>query len=356
MNQLNIGVIGCGYWGPNLLRNFVGIPEVENVAAADLNWKQLDRIKGLYPHVEVTDDYRTFFDMGLDAVAIATPPATHFKIAKDCLENSVHTFVEKPITLCSQDAKELIELARVKRLTLMVGHTFEYNPAVRKMKEIISSGELGRIYYIKADRASLGLFQPDINVIWDLAPHDLSILLFLLDHPPLTVQAIGDYRIFPKLHDIAYMHLEFEGKVTAHLHLSWLDPCKVRRITIVGSQKMLVYDDVESQEKIRIYDKGVENPSFTETFGEFVCNYRYGDIVIPHIKFTEPLRIECRHFINCILDKSSKPISCGEQGLTIVQILEAAQLSLENDGQLYQLQYDEPSIPVLEMTEELIGE
>jgi predicted dehydrogenase len=356
MNQLAIGIIGCGYWGPNLLRNFIGIPEVGKVAAADLKWKQLDRIKGLYPQVEVTDDYRTFFDMELDAVAIATPPATHFQIAQDCLENNLHTFVEKPITLCSQDAEELIALAREKQLTLMVGHTFEYNPAVRQVKEIIANGELGQIYYIKADRASLGLFQPDLNVLWDLAPHDLSILLYLLDHPPRTVQAIGDYRIFPNMHDIAYMHLEFQNKVTAHLHLSWLDPCKVRRITIVGSQKMLVYDDVESLEKIRIYDKGVEDPAYTETYGDFVCSYHYGDIVIPHIKFTEPLRIECQHFINCILDESRTPISCGEQGLAVVQILEAAQHSLENDGQLCQLHIEEPSIPVMSMAGELVGD
>jgi len=356
MNQLDIAVIGCGYWGPNLLRNFIGLPEVGMVAAADLKWKQLDRIKGLYPQVEVTDDYRTLFDMELDAVAIATPPATHYQIARDCLENNLHTFVEKPITLCSQDAEELIELAREKQLTLMVGHTFEYNPAVRKVKEIISSGELGQIYYIKTDRASLGLFQPDLNVIWDLAPHDLSILLYLLDQPPLNVQAIGDYRIFPKMHDIAYMHLEFQDKVTAHLHLSWLDPCKVRRITIVGSQKMLVYDDVESQEKIRIYDKGVEELSYAETYGDFVCNYRNGDVVIPHIKFTEPLRIECQHFVDCILDESKTPISCGEQGLAVVQILEAAQQSLENDGQLYELQFVEPSMPEMALAEELIGD
>ena len=356
MNATRIGVIGCGYWGPNLLRNFVGLSQVGMVAAADLKWEQLERIQSLYPQVTVTDNYRTFFDMGLDAVAIATPPVTHYQIARECLENNLHTFVEKPITLSSQNARELIDLAQEKQLTLMVGHTFEYNPAVRKVKEIIADGELGNIYYIKADRASLGLFQPDINVIWDLAPHDLSILLYLLNQPPISVQAIGDYRIFPQLHDIAYMHLEFHDKVTAHLHLSWLDPCKVRRITIVGSEKMLVYDDVESQEKVRIYDKGVEEPAYTETYGDFVCNYHHGDIVIPHIKFTEPLRIECQHFVDCILDRSTTPVSCGEQGLAVVQILEAAQLSLENDGQLRQLQIEEPFMPTLVKAEEFVAE
>jgi predicted dehydrogenase len=240
--------------------------------------------------------------------------------------------VEKPITLRSKDAETLISLAQVNDLNLMVGHTFEYNPAVRKVKEIVTSGELGKIYYINAMRLNLGLFQPDMNVLWDLAPHDLSILLYIIDQDPIMVSARGGDCIFTGKHDVAYMHLEFPNNVLAHVHVSWLDPCKVRRYTVVGSEKMLVYDDVESLEKIKIYDKGVETPPYTDTFGDFQCSYRYGDVTIPHIQFTEPLRIESQHFIDCILNRCDEPLSSGLDGLKVVRILETAQRSLDNGG------------------------
>jgi predicted dehydrogenase len=332
MDKLRMGVIGCGYWGPNLIRNYVALPEAEVVALADICEERLEHMNRLYPQIEGIKDYTDFFSMDLDAVVVATPPATHFQLAKDCLEQGLHTFVEKPLTLNSRDAETLIDMAQAKDLTLMVGHTFEYNPAVRKVKEIIASGELGKIYYVNAMRLNLGLFQPDMNVIWDLAPHDLSILLFLLDKDPIRVGAQGGDCIFSGKHDIAYLHLEFPDKVLAHVHVSWLDPCKVRRYTVVGSDKMLVYDDVESLEKIKIYDKGVERPPYTDTYGDFQCSYRYGDVTIPHIKFTEPLRIESQHFIDCIVKRCDEPLSSGLDGLKVVRILETAQRSLENGG------------------------
>lgn len=333
MKPTRIGVIGCGYWGPNLIRNFVSLSDSEVAIVADTRPERLNHIQSLYPRIQITEDYHQIFSLDLDAAVVATPPATHFAIAKDCLDNGLHTFVEKPMTLNSQDGQELVDLAEQTHLTLMVGHTFEYNSAVRKVKEIIEGGDLGQIHYIAAVRVNLGLFQPDSNVIWDLAPHDISILLYLLDQYPVSIQAIGEDCIFNDKLDLAYIHLEFPDKVSAHLHLSWLDPRKVRQITIVGSHKMLVYDDIESMEKIKIYDKGVDAPPYTDTFADFQCSYRYGDVVIPYIQFSEPLRIECQHFIDCISDGSQQPISCGNQGLEVVQILEAAQRSLEDNGQ-----------------------
>ena len=333
MKPIRIGVIGCGYWGPNLIRNFVSLSDSEVAIVADTRPERLKHIQSLYPRIQITEDYHQIFSMDLDAAVVATPPATHFTIAKDCLGNGLHTFVEKPMTLNSKDCRELIDLAERKHLTLMVGHTYEYNPAVRKVKEIIDTGDLGEIYYINTVRVNMGLFQSDSNVIWDLAPHDISILLYLLDRFPISVQAIGKDCIFSEKPDLAYIHLGFPGKVSAHLHLSWLDPRKVRQTTIVGSHKMLVYDDIESTEKIKIYDKGIETPPYTDTFADFHLSYRYGDVVIPYIQFTEPLRVECQHFIDCILDGNQQPISCGNQGLQVVQILEAAERSLCDKGQ-----------------------
>jgi predicted dehydrogenase len=239
--------------------------------------------------------------------------------------------VEKPLTLTSGDAQALVDLADSRDLRLMVGHTFEYNPAVRALKKLIESGDLGQVYYVDSVRASLGLFQADLNVVWDLAPHDLSILRYILGAEPISVRAQGAASVFQGKHDIAYLNLLYPGNVLAHVHVSWLDPCKVRRVTVVGSKKMVVYDDVETLEKVKIYDKGVERLAYTDTFGDFQCSYRYGDVVIPNIPFTEPLRVECRHFLECI-EEGKEPQSCGRVGLRVVKTLEMATESLENGG------------------------
>jgi len=329
MSNLKIGVIGCGYWGPNLIRNFVEIPDSEMVAVADLDEKRLSFIQSRFPQLKLTRDYHDLFSMGLDAIVVATPPATHFRIAKECLENGIHVLIEKPMTLDSNTALQLIDIAEKRGLTLMVGHTFEYNSAVHALKEIVQSGELGKIYYIDAARLNLGLFQRNLNVLWDLAPHDISILLFLLEKEPISVSANGMRCAFDSVFDNVYMNLIFPDNILAHVHVSWIDPCKVRRVTVVGSRKMVVYNDIENNEKIKIYDKGVEVPSYTSGLEEFHCNYRYGDLIIPNVRFEEPLRKECQHFLDCIINHTI-PVSSGYDGLKVIKVLEAAQRALQN--------------------------
>ena len=329
MKTLKVGIIGYGYWGPNLTRNFFELPSSELVVIADIKEERLQRARSLYPDVLMTKDYADFFQIGIDAVVVSVPPALHYPIAKDCLEHGLHVLVEKPMTLNSQHAMELIDLAEQKGVILMVGHTFEYNSAVVALKKYIESGELGDIYYLDAARLNLGLFQSDSNVLWDLAPHDISILLYLLGQTPVSVSAQGMPCVFDGIFDVAYMNLIFPDRIPAYIHVSWLDPCKVRRVTVVGSKKMIVYNDMENEQKLKIYDKGVDAPTYTNGFGEFQCNYRSGDIIIPNIRMAEPLRQECQHFLDCI-SNNTKPCSSGTEGLNVVRILEAAEHSMKN--------------------------
>jgi predicted dehydrogenase len=330
MDPIKVAVIGYGYWGPNLTRNFYELPESDLVAVADLSEDRLKQAHLRYPNLTLKKGYQELFELGIQAVVVATPPATHYPIAKDCLEHNLNVLVEKPLTLKSEHAEELINLAEEKGLTLMVGHTFEYNSAVHALKKYVDSGFLGQIYYLDAARLSLGLFQRDTNVLWDLAPHDISILLYLLGKRPISISAQGNPCIFGGIHDVVYVNLMFPDNISAHIHVSWLDPCKVRRVTIVGSKKMVVYNDMENDAKIKIYDKGVEAvPEDTTGFGEFHCNYRTGDITIPNIRVAEPLHQECQHFIDCIVNHT-EPCSCGREGLEVIKILEAAQHSLMN--------------------------
>ncbi len=338
MKNIKVGIIGFGYWGPNLTRNFHDIPISNLTVIADMKEDKLARARSLYPEVTLVQDYRELFKMGLDAVVISTPPATHYGIAKDCLEHGLHVLVEKPLTLNSQQACELIDLAHARDLILMVGHTFEYNSAVIALKEYINSGELGDIYYIDAARLNLGLFQRDSNVLWDLAPHDISILLYLLDEKPVSVSAQGMPCVFDGIYDVAYVNLIFPRKIPAYIHVSWLDPCKVRRITVGGSKKMIVFNDVENEQKLKIFDKGVEAPTYTDGFGEFQCNYRSGDIVIPNLRIIEPLRKECQHFLDSIATHT-QPCSCGEDGLRVVKVLEAAEHSMRNGSTREMIQW-----------------
>lgn len=332
MVQLNVGVVGCGYWGPNLIRNFVEIPESNLVAIADLQQERLDHIQSRYPQISVaTNNYKDFFSLGLDAVVVATPPQSHYKIVRDCLENGLNVLVEKPITMDSVEARDLWKVAQQHNKILMVGHTFEYNPAVHVLKKMIDSGELGDVYYIDAVRASLGLFQTKANVLWDLAPHDISILRYILGVEPLTVSARGLDCVQDGIEDVAYATLTFPDSILAHIRVSWLDPRKTRSITIVGSKKMVIYDDVESLEKIKVYDKGVKAIRRTDTYGEFHFAYHYGDVVIPYIRFEEPLRLQCNHFLECIREEK-QPNTDGYNGLRVVEIVEAAQSSLKNGG------------------------
>jgi predicted dehydrogenase len=331
MKPIRLGIIGCGYWGPNLIRNFVEITWSEVVMVADLKEERLSHVKSRFPQIQVTQDYLELFAQNLDAVVIATPPVTHYQFAKECLEHGLHVLVEKPITINSQHAEELIRLAEAKDLVLMVGHTFEYNAAVHALKQLIDSGELGKIYYVDSARLNLGLFQRNLNVLWDLAPHDISILMYILGQHPVSVSAHGSPCVFEGIHDVVYIDMMFPNDILAHIHVSWLDPCKVRRTTVVGSKKMVVYNDIENSEKIKIYDKGVDKPPYTETYAEFQFSYRYGDVLIPNIRFSEPLRQECQHFLECIQNRC-KPQSGGREGLEVVKVLEAAQKSLNKNG------------------------
>ncbi|HSK90957.1 MAG TPA: Gfo/Idh/MocA family oxidoreductase, partial [Euzebyales bacterium] len=301
MKRLNVGAIGCGYWGPNLIRNCIEIPEVSLEAVADLDWERLRHIQTRYPGIPlVTDDYTQMFDAGLDAVVVSTPPETHHTIVAACIEQGLHVLVEKPLATTSADARHLIELAERHGRRLMVGHTFEYNPAVRALREVVASGDLGSIHYIDAVRVGLGLFHPTLNVIWDLAPHDVSILIHILGEMPTQVSTRGIACVQRAIEDVAYITLTFPSGILAHVRLSWLDPQKTRRITVVGRKKMIVYDDVEAHEKLKVYDKRVDTIRRTDTFGEFQFAYHYGSVVSPYVHFEEPLRLELLHFAECV--------------------------------------------------------
>ncbi len=333
MQPIRMGVIGCGYWGPNLIRNFQATANCQMRKCCDLDVNRLKRMQQLYPAIETTTDYHAWLDADdIDAVAIATPVRTHARIARECLTANKHVLIEKPITASVAECLELIRLATAHGKILMVGHTFEYTASVNKILEIIDSDELGDILYIAAERLNLGLFQRDINVVWDLAPHDISIILYLLKKMPLSVNARGSAHYKKNIEDVAWVSLDFGDNLVAFLHHSWLDPYKIRRMTIVGSKKMLVYNDIDPNEKIKIFDKGINAPPYYNTFAEFHFAYRYGDIYSPRIEDYEPLAKECQHFIDCIVN-NQRPISDGYDGLKVVAILEAATNSLKNSGE-----------------------
>jgi predicted dehydrogenase len=330
--QIKIGVVGCGYWGPNLVRNFRSLPDCHLKMMCDTSEQRLAHLKSLYPEVEAATDYNQMLNgVGLDAVIIATAVRSHYPLAKASLLAGKHTFIEKPMASSSHECEELIEIARKNGLVLMIGHTFLYSPAVRKIKEIVDSGDIGEIRYINARRLNLGLFQKDINVTWDLAPHDIAIVLSIIGEQPITVNCQGSAHITPGIEDLTTMCLSFQRQRTAIIQSSWLDPRKVREMTIVGSKRMIVYDDVAPLEKIRIFDARVECPPHYDTFAEFQYAYHYGDIYSPYIKQEEPLKTECQHFLDCI--KFGKtPLTDGRQGLELVRILEASSESLNKGG------------------------
>jgi len=330
--EIKIGVVGCGYWGPNLVRNFRSLPDCSLKMMSDLSEQRLAHLKTLYPEVEGVTDFRHLLNgSGLDAIVVATAVKSHFPLAKASLSAGKHTFIEKPMALSSAECEELIDIAQRKGLVLMVGHTFLYSPAVRKIKEIVEFGDIGEIRYICARRLNLGLFQKDINVAWDLAPHDISIALYIMGEMPTMVNCRGSAHVTPGIEDVTSMCLTFPKQRTAIIHSSWLDPRKVREMTIVGSRRMIVYDDVTPLEKLRIFDARVERPPHYDTFAEFHYAYHYGDMYAPYIKQEEPLKSECQHFLDCIRE-GSRPLTDGQQGLDLVRILEASSESLKRNG------------------------
>ncbi|MGH7491523.1 MAG: Gfo/Idh/MocA family protein [bacterium] len=330
--RLNLAVVGCGYWGPNLIRNFRALPECHVTRVCDLDHKRLEHMQQLYPEVETKLSFADLVqDRELDAIVIATPAHFHFELARESLLAGKHTFIEKPMASSSAQCSRLIALAEKQGLTLMVGHTFVYGPAVRTMKEIVDSGHIGEIFYINAQRLNLGLFQKDINVTWDLATHDISIILYVLNQSPAFVNCQGKAYLSPTVEDVTSMALDFPNGSFAMIQSSWLDPSKIRKMTIVGSKRMIVYDDTEPLEKIKIYDKRVERPPHYDTFAEFHFSYHYGDMHAPYLKQVEPLKVQCQHFLDCI-KTGVKPDSNGAEGLRVVQILEAASESLKRGG------------------------
>jgi len=336
MSATTIGVIGCGYWGPNLLRNFA-----ENEAAqlrwiCDLDEKRLGAMGRRYPAARTTADYRDLIaDAELDAVAVVTPVATHFQIAKEALAAGKHVLMEKPLTATAREAEELIALADKNHRVLMVDHTFVYTGAVRKMKEILKSGELGDLLYFDSVRINLGLFQRDINVLWDLAPHDLSIMDYLIERQPEGVSALGSCHIEPGIENIAYLMMQFADDFIAHFHFNWLAPVKIRRTLIAGARKMILYDDIEPTEKVRVYDKGVTANRIGDREADYqtLVSYRTGDVWAPKLDATEALRHVVAEFLNSIRERR-KPLTDGEAGLRVVRILEAAQQSIKQGGQV----------------------
>ncbi|MCM8778383.1 MAG: Gfo/Idh/MocA family oxidoreductase [Candidatus Omnitrophica bacterium] len=333
MKRINLAIIGLGHWGPNFVRIFSQIPEVNLISICDTERGKLMQVKNLYHynHLKSYTDYKKLLkDKELDAVVISTPASTHYRISKDSLLSNKHVLVEKPIALKVDEAKELIELSKKRKKILMVGHTFLYNPAVRKIKELIKEGELGRIYYIHCRRTNLGPIRRDVNAIWDLAPHDISIINYLLEAQPKEVSCYAQRFLAHKLEDVGFIILKYPKNILVHIHVSWLDPKKIREMTIIGSKKMLVFDDTDLNEPIRIYDKGVMQKKYEKpyySFDEFQTIIRDGEVTIPKVNMQEPLKIECQHFVDCI-NNDEASLSDGCNGLENLKILEAIEKSL----------------------------
>ncbi len=328
-----IGLIGCGYWGPNLVRNFAELEGAELAAIADLDEGRLEKLLRRYPKVEGRSHADEIIgDDSIDAVVIVTPAETHYELTRRALEKGKHVLVEKPLAMKPEESKDVASLADEKNLTLMVGHTFEYNPAVRRLKKMIADEGFGPVRYIYSTRVNLGIFRPEINAMWNLAPHDLSILFYLLGEAPLSVVANGRAFLKPGVEDVVFLYFEFPSGSVAHVHVSWLDPTKVRRLTVVGEKKMAVYDDLDSEQKLKLYDRGMESILFEDGgIRDYQVRLRAGDIHAPKVENTEPLRIECAHFVECVQEKK-RPLTDGWNGHRVVAALAAADRSLKASG------------------------
>jgi predicted dehydrogenase len=329
---LNLGIIGHGYWGPNLLRNFMQLAESNVLMVSDLDAAKLERALSFYPGIESsTDPEDIFSNPDIEAVAIATPVSTHYELADRALEAGKHVLVTKPFTSSSEQAEHLIQKAKKQKLVLAVDHTFVYTGAVRKIKDLIDKGELGEIYYYDSTRINLGLFQHDVNVLWDLAVHDLTIMDYILENKAIGVAATGMQHVPGEPENVAYLTVFFENKLIAHINTNWLAPVKVRQTLVGGSEKMIVYNDLEPSEKIRVYDRGVDVQNNPENIYQMLISYRSGDMWAPHLDLTEALHTEATHFVECIRE-GKEPITNGESGLRVVRMLEAADKSLAKNG------------------------
>ncbi len=329
--MIKVGLIGYGYWGPNLVRNFNGIPECKIKYVCDSREDRLKLLKQTYPFIDtVTDANLVIEDKEIDAVVIATPVFTHYKFAKAALENGKHVLLEKPMTASVKEAMDLMKMAEDQSKVLMVDHTFLYTGAVQTMKKIINRGEMGKIKYFDSTRINLGLFQPDVNVLWDLAPHDISILNFLVNETPYSVNATGVSHTNNNIENIAYLTVNYQSDFIAHFNCSWTSPVKIRMMLLGGNEKMLVYNDLEPSEKIRIYDTGYSYKSDEER-KKILVDYRAGDVYIPKVEMKEALSSMANDFVNCI-QSGSKPVADMKSGIDVVKVLEAAQLSIKQNG------------------------
>jgi predicted dehydrogenase len=329
--SVRIGQIGIGAWGRNLLRTFSNLPGVTVPIACDTDASQLPKMTSSFPGVELTDNPdKILGDSGIDAVVIATPPASHYELALKALDSGKDVFVEKPLVLNIDDGRSLVEKAESQKRILMVGHIMEYHPASLKLKEYIDSGKLGKIHYLYSTRVNLGKVRDIENSLWSFAPHDISLIVFLLGRMPIRVTATGAAYLQKDIEDVSFMTMHFADKTMAHIHVSWLDPHKERKLTVVGSKMMAVFDDTGSSEKIWLYDKGVETRLDYNTYGEYL-SLRAGDIIIPRVDSTEPLKLECQHFIECVKNRT-QPRSDGRDGLKVLTVLSAAQSSMQQGG------------------------
>ena len=359
--MVNIGIIGCGNWGKNYIRHFAQIPNARLMICCDTDYKTLLSVRDRYPLVKLTKNYRDIaFNPKIDAVVIATPPGNHYCIARACLLRGKHVLVEKPFTLSSEGSYQLVDIAEKTGRVLMVGHIMDYHPGMRLVKEYIQSGELGRIFYMHSTRTSLGVVREDVSVLWDKAPHDIATLLYLFDEEPKSVAATGQAYINEGLEDVVFVTVRLSSGIIANIHVSWLDPCKASRTTIIGEKKMIVFDDGEALEKVKVYSKGINSkrdlgkkfgnlriPGNNNTehrkdlgnntdplngFSEFQYTFTYGDVYIPKLKMSEPLRNECLHFIDCILN-GKRPLTDAINGARVVHVLEKTEESLERKGE-----------------------
>ncbi len=330
-DMIGIGIVGYGYWGPNLARNFASQQDCSLVSICEMNPARAALAKKQYPQAQVTADYNELLkNNAIHAILIATPVSTHYALAKQALEAGKDVLLEKPMTNTVAEAVELVKLAEKNKRILAVDHTYVFTGAVQKIKQVFDSGELGNILYIDSIRINLGLFQSDVNVIHDLAPHDLSIVNYILNKKPVTAQAMGVCRAPNGMESMAYLHVEYEGGPVTHFHLSWISPVKIRRTLIAGDKKMILYDDLEGSEKIKIYDSGITIPS-KEALYKTLVDYRIGDMVSPKVSHREALDFEAEHFISCVKNRT-KPMIDGKAGLEVVKLLAAAEKSIRNDG------------------------
>ena len=334
MSHIRVAIVGCGYWGQNLLRNFAELDEAEVSVVCDVDSRSLARAKKRYPSVEIVQDYSEVLTHNqVDAIVLATPVSTHYPFARKALLAGKHVLVEKPLAQSARQVLELIDLAESAGRTLMVDHTFLYTGAVRQMKALVESGEIGQLLYFDSVRISLGLVQSDINVLWDLGPHDFSIMDYLCEREPIAISAMGVKHLNTPYENIAYVNVQFEGNLIAHFHLNWMSPVKVRRTLVGGSKKMIVYDDMENSEKVKVYDKGIIQNHDPERRERMLTGYRNGDMLAPRLDTTEALRLMSRDFITAIVERRA-PLSNGHLGYRVVRLLEAAQQSMEQNGRL----------------------